>query len=299
MNKQIASAACNETIIGPTEHDTVGLLPIVSINNHASSCCALPGSANRRGSNGRVSERAFGMLEDCSPLLHAARTGNSVLCRQLLEHGADPDVTDFNGICPLIYAALNEGHKGGLEMCIDLLSHSANPNAICPSGLSAVQIAIYRWDLKLLTALIAAGADLNRQDNQGDSILHSFASLNSPCSSNSVLGFVCAETEDHESLQVLELLLSCGADPNIKNSNGETPLHLFASAGSVQACSILLDKGARLDSRNHKGQGPIDMCPDTKTREFLLRRLSLSETVAFEAVIMTSSANRNRRPKRL
>lgn len=55
-------------------------------------------------------------------------------------------------------------------------------------------------------------------------------------------------------LEMTELLLESGADPNAQNDEGIAPLHL---AGSPELVSILVRYGADLNLQNNQGRGPV------------------------------------------
>lgn len=61
----------------------------------------------------------------------------------------------------------------------------------------------------------------------------------------------------------VELLLSWGANPNLQDSNGDTPLHIWASSSwdedSVEVCEMLLNKGADPTIKNNLGQTALDV----------------------------------------
>jgi uncharacterized protein len=49
-------------------------------------------------------------------------------------------------------------------------------------------------------------------------------------------------------------LVNKGADPNIADAKGDTPLTIAASIGFEEAASFMLAKGARVDSINRRGE---------------------------------------------
>jgi len=54
------------------------------------------------------------------------------------------------------------------------------------------------------------------------------------------------------------LLLEKGANPNVREEAGATPLHLVAAAnGNVEIATALLAKGAEVDAKDKKGQTPL------------------------------------------
>jgi Fem-1 family protein b len=69
-------------------------------------------------------------------------------------------------------------------------------------------------------------------------------------------------------IPMLKVLLECGADPDVYDSNYNTPLHLLcdssmkidSSASLVcEAAKLLIDNGAHIDFTNDKGEKPIDL----------------------------------------
>ena len=68
----------------------------------------------------------------------------------------------------------------------------------------------------------------------------------------------------HESLNLpnpkgmMSMLLEQGADPNIKNSQGHTPLHFLVLLSSdVDIARMLIDAGAEIDPRDNAGNTPL------------------------------------------
>jgi hypothetical protein len=57
--------------------------------------------------------------------------------------------------------------------------------------------------------------------------------------------------------EVARLLLKHGADPNAQDKSGETPLHLAASEGRVDVVRLLLERGADPNAKNEGGETPL------------------------------------------
>ena len=93
-----------------------------------------------------------------------------------------------------------------------------------------LEYAIYWSPLGFIEALIAAGSDVNYDDNAG------FPSL-----------IAALSTDRHgrgDKLDVLRLLIRHGADLDQRGHNDWTPLHYAASLRDLDALRLLLDSGA-------------------------------------------------------
>jgi ankyrin repeat protein len=55
----------------------------------------------------------------------------------------------------------------------------------------------------------------------------------------------------------LNYFLARGADPNIRNNKGETPVVVAAAIGYVEGVELLVASGARLDESNATGETPL------------------------------------------
>ena len=52
-------------------------------------------------------------------------------------------------------------------------------------------------------------------------------------------------------------LIEAGVDPNTRDQWDNTPLHLAASRGCLDACKLLLNHGADVNARNDRGKTPL------------------------------------------
>ena len=102
------------------------------------------------------------------------------------------------------------------------------PNCWMPSMRTyPLEYAIYHSSLTFIRELLDLGADPNYQDEA------SFPSL---------LGALSAEREDR--YEILELLLTAGADIEQRGVNDYTPLHYAATRNDPRAVELLLAHGA-------------------------------------------------------
>jgi hypothetical protein len=58
-------------------------------------------------------------------------------------------------------------------------------------------------------------------------------------------------------VQWVGFLLAKGADPNIADNHGVTPLMLAANLGFEEGVSLLVERGARLNDANNTGETPL------------------------------------------
>ncbi|KAG2445106.1 hypothetical protein HYH02_008973 [Chlamydomonas schloesseri] len=72
-------------------------------------------------------------------------------------------------------------------------------------------------------------------------------------------------------VEAIQALVECGADVNITNSRGSTPLHFGASAkkNTLAACQALLDAGADTENVDMMGRQPYEMAEVEEVRQLL------------------------------
>jgi uncharacterized protein len=211
-----------------------------------------------------------------TPLLYAAREGSLDVARMLLAAGADVNVAEANQTSPLLVAILNDH----VDVASFLLDKAANVNAADGFGRTPLWGAVdYRnldtpdkteTDrgpmLELIRALLDHGANPNAQLKAeppsrrwmfGFGVIQWVSQVGqTPLLRAALAGDVAA----------MRLLLSSGADPNLKSSAGVTPLMAASGLGWVvnqtwtesddsllEAVKLCVEKGVDVNSATSTG----------------------------------------------
>ena len=206
-----------------------------------------------------------------TPLLVATNNRNYKLGAYLMDHGAKPNIANKDGWTPLYLATDNRNIEGGdypvpkpdmdhLEYITLLLDHGADVNFrgikqntlsrtiftmqwFFESGVTAFVRAAQSSDVTLMKLLLARGADPKIASDFADTALTAAAGI------GWVEG-VTYERSPKESLEAVRMLLDLGLDPNWANKDGRTPLMGAAHKGRSDVIQLLVDRGAKLDTRD-------------------------------------------------
>eukprot|EP01059_Diplonema_ambulator_P003310 TRINITY_DN12994_c0_g1_i1.p1 TRINITY_DN12994_c0_g1~~TRINITY_DN12994_c0_g1_i1.p1 ORF type:complete len:422 (+),score=74.38 TRINITY_DN12994_c0_g1_i1:48-1313(+) len=186
------------------------------------------------------------------PLHIAVELENTHAVSALVEAKADPDIANDEGDAPLHISV-------GKDVSIaEILLHkaSADPNARNRHGATPLHRAVSLKDIDTAKLLIENGTDLNIQDSEGDTPLHitvrdktiditKVLLSKKPrrfCNTFSNLG----DTALHVAIkcmnaEAVDLLVKAGADVNIQDGGGNTPLHAaIASGWPIIECEAVL-----------------------------------------------------------
>ncbi|KAF8398912.1 hypothetical protein HHK36_014776 [Tetracentron sinense] len=173
----------------------------------------------------------------------AAYHGDLYQLKVLIRAGADPNKTDYDGRSPLHLAA-SRGYEDitcfliqeGVDVNISVMQMLTDPCQIDKFGNTPLLEAIKNGHDRVTSLLVKEGALLNIDD------------------AGSCLCIAVARGDS----DFLKRLLSNGIDPNSKDYDHRTPLHVAASEGLYLMAKFLLEAGASIFSKDRWGNTPLD-----------------------------------------
>jgi cytohesin len=167
----------------------------------------------------------------------AARENDVETVRAHVEAGTDVDFRDDQGNTALIAAAPSADSSDAMRA---LLEAGAAVNAIDSDGRTA---AFRIWGIDQLEVLVEFGADLNIQDVNGKTMLHDLAWQ--PAGRTELIHAACAH----------------GADPNVQDSKGRSPVFYAAMSNSAANAKALVDAGGDPELADNEGETPEGRSP--------------------------------------
>mmetsp|Transcript_8995 Transcript_8995/g.37106 ORF Transcript_8995/g.37106 Transcript_8995/m.37106 type:complete len:564 (-) Transcript_8995:71-1762(-) len=179
-----------------------------------------------------------------TPLHVAARVGDNVAAKLLLDHEALIDANNGSSETPLHVAVCS----GSLSVVELLLASGADVNCRTDKGDSALHLALQLGKVELARVLLQRKPRLDMINTSLDSPLHEL--MMSSISSQqklSLLYLACQlmASDDEQVARVLQL----------RNSDGETLLHIACIAGNEQLTDALLQYGFDPTARTFSSSG--------------------------------------------
>lgn len=182
-----------------------------------------------------------------SPLMAAVYWGQTAVARWLLTQPIGPLT---------IWETAAVGNVQQMQALVEDNPRLVNVHA--PDGFTPLGLAAFFGHVSALTYLLEHGADPNipAQNQMQVRPIHSAAANRHP----------------DIALACVRHLLAHGAEANVAQRGGWTPLHQAADHGHLALVELLLDAGADARARSEDGRLPIDMARD-KGFETVVARL--------------------------
>ncbi|XP_041370759.1 poly [ADP-ribose] polymerase tankyrase-1-like [Gigantopelta aegis] len=201
-----------------------------------------------------------------TPLHEAASKGKFEICKLLIKHGADPNKKNRDGHTPIDLvkegdhdvadllrgdSALLEAAKKGNLARVQKLSTTENINCRDTQGRNStpLHLAAGYNNVEVAEFLLENGADVNAQDKGGLIPLHNASS--------------------YGHVDIAGLLIKFNTCVNAQDRWGFTPLHEAAQKGRTHLCSLLLAHGADPTMKNQEGQSALDLTTADDVRALL------------------------------
>jgi len=168
-----------------------------------------------------------------TPILLALYFRQEDLARLIRERNPAPDLFEA--------AALGE-----TELASQLLEKTpSGAKAMAPDGFGVLGLAVYFGRVETAKMLLEAGAhpDTSSANEFKVRPIHS----------------ATAHRDPGVSAELVRTLLDSGADPNVTQAGGWTPLHAAAAHGREEIAKLLVEHGASLQARSEDGRTPLEM----------------------------------------
>jgi ankyrin repeat protein len=183
-----------------------------------------------------VTDEIGGRVRWRLPLLAAVEENHLKAMRIFLREGVEQEVID-----KALRWAVVRGNTAAMRL---LLRHGADVNALANDGGTPLMRAVYnpKASRDVVTGLLNAGARIN------ESIDVKFTAPPRQHRQRTALHYAASVAPS----DVVELLLATGADPNVADKKGITPLMIAAANGRPEVAKALLNAGADAAAKDKK-----------------------------------------------
>ena len=198
-----------------------------------------------------------------SPLHLAAEKGYKEITSLLLDNGVQIDFENWSSKTALHFAV----EKGHIEIVDLLLINGANVNAInkgFPSGTS-LDLASRLKRKKIVNLLRKNGGltakELKPKKNNQKNIeaLKKFSEIDELLRNRT--------SKPKADFETVKRYLSSGADVNLRNQFGGSLLHIASAQGDKPLVRLLISEGAQLNVKNNRAMTPLDLSIKFKRTE--------------------------------
>ncbi|RCK74497.1 MAG: hypothetical protein IGBAC_1445 [Ignavibacteriae bacterium] len=222
--------------------------------------------------------------EDGNTPLHLALVNNRVDASSLLlNYDIKVNKVNRDGFTPLHYAA----ELGDIQFVIKLLEKRADINVYNKDGNSPLLIAIYNKHFDIVNYLIEKNANTDSRNKIGITPLYLAVEYNNlDLVKNLLSKKVRTNIELLDSkmtplhiavengyIDIIKLLIENGANVDVKNSEGDTPLHIALSNNFLiqqnEIIKLLIKHSSKINTENNRGYTPLHLAVAKDNQEFV------------------------------
>ena len=247
---------------------------------------------------GKVSPNNIIYKNGKTPLILACNKHHSQVVLTLIKGGANPNLAEDDGNTPLTVAC----HSDNVSIVSDLLNAGADITGANKDGITSLIAACTQGHADIVTILLKAGADFTVSDNSGRTPLiaaserghHEAISILLAPDINADPNLVdndgraalrAAIDCRHDTctagdqLQAVSILLKAGADPNIADHNGTTPLIAACNNNNNSIIVCLLEAGVNPNIANHSGTTPLIATCSNANKHMYSDRVHINDNI--------------------
>jgi ankyrin repeat protein len=139
----------------------------------------------------------------------------------------NPNVDEINaeGYAPLHLAVMWSNNEKAIEL---LFLEGADVNILDPMGKNALLVSIGSHQIGYIKLLVSTGIDINSQNNYGNTALH-----------YPIFNVLKNKMYLPYSKEIVKNLVEEGADPNVKNKDGKTPMDLAVESEENELINLM------------------------------------------------------------
>ncbi len=167
-----------------------------------------------------------------SAILFALYNGHQTIAHALIARGTTPNFLEASAL-------------GNVERVSAMLAENPTlADTVTPDGFGALGLAAF-FGREQVVALLARWCDPNAPSQNAMRVTALHAAV--------------ASRRPETALALARLLLAHGANPNVRQQGGWTPIHAAAMNGNMELVKLLLSNGADPTAANDEGKAPYDL----------------------------------------
>ncbi len=149
---------------------------------------------------------------------------------EILKFNPDIDAINTEGCTPLHLAVRRPDNAKAVEL---LLQQGADLSITDPTGRNALLVSVSSHQKEYVELLVSKGIDINSRDNDGNTALH--YPLINVLENKLYLPY---------SKEIVKTLVQVGADPQIRNKQGKSPMDLAVESGEDELIDLLISSNS-------------------------------------------------------